>query len=73
MAPSLEQRLGDAVREFRREQGITQEQLSESSGLHVTYIAGIETGRRNPSLKSLVALANGLSVKVSELLARMGS
>lgn len=67
----LELRLGNAVREFRKELGWTQEQLAEHSKLHVTYIAGIETGKRNPSLKSIVALAFGLRISPSELLKRM--
>jgi transcriptional regulator with XRE-family HTH domain len=62
---------GEAVRALRHEAGLTQEQLADRSGLHVTYIAGIETGRRNPSLKSIVAFADGLGVAASELLRRM--
>ncbi|MDQ2986906.1 MAG: helix-turn-helix domain-containing protein [Armatimonadota bacterium] len=71
MARDARQRFGDAVRALRREAGLTQEQLADKTGLHVTYIAGIETGRRNPSLRSILALADGLGVAASELLRRM--
>lgn len=59
------------MRELRREAGLTQEQLADRSGLHVTYIAGIETGRRNPSLRSILSLAEGLGVAAFELVRRM--
>lgn len=69
----IEKQLGNAVREIRKELGWTQETLAEHSKLHVTYIAGIETGKRNPSLRSIVALAQGLGVSPSTLLKRMES
>ena len=46
VARDARQQFGDAVRALRREAGLTQEQLADKTGLHVTYIAGIETGRR---------------------------
>lgn len=70
VARDARQQFGDAVRAFRREAGLTQEQLADKTGLHVTYIAGIETGRRNPSLKTILSLAEGLGVSASELLRR---
>ena len=73
MKRDVERRFGDAVREIRREAGLTQEQLADRSGLHVTYIAGIETGRRNPSVRSIVALAEGLGVDAWHLLERSES
>jgi transcriptional regulator with XRE-family HTH domain len=68
MADTVQQQLGQRVRDLRLRAGLTQEGLSDRSGLHVTYIAGIETGRRNPSLMSIVAVANGLGLAASELL-----
>jgi transcriptional regulator with XRE-family HTH domain len=46
----------------------SQEVLAEKSHLHRTYIAGIEAGRRNPSLRSLIKIANAFRVTVAELL-----
>ena len=59
--------LGDRVRTLRLANGWTQEDLAERSGLHRTYIAGVEGGRRNPSLDALHALARGLDVPVARL------
>ncbi len=60
--------LGRAVRAARTVKGLTQERLAETSGLHVTYIAGIEGGKRNPSFRSLQKIALGLGISLSELL-----
>ena len=59
--------LASKVKALRRQRGLTQEQVADRSGLHVTYIAGIEGGRRNPSYISLLALAKGLQAEPSEL------
>lgn len=64
----MQQRLGDRVRSLRKELGLTQEQLAERAGLHVTYISGIENGSRNPSLNAIEALARGFGLDLSELL-----
>jgi transcriptional regulator with XRE-family HTH domain len=59
--------LGKNISDLRKEKGLTQEQLAERSGLDSTYISGIERGVRNPSFKSLVSLASGFGISVSEV------
>lgn len=46
---------------------MTQEALAEASGLHVSYVAQVERGERNPSLKSVLQLATGLKVTLREM------
>ncbi len=72
MAPrSLEHAaLGGAIRELRRDAGISQERLADRSGLHRTYVGGIERGERNVSFGNLLRLASALEVRLSELSAR---
>jgi DNA-binding XRE family transcriptional regulator len=65
-APTTEA-LGFAVRELRTRSGLSQEQLGHRSGLHPTYISGIERGARNPSWRSIARLCDALGVRVSEL------
>ena len=60
---------GRAIRELRRDRGISQEQLGYDSGLHRTYVGGIERGERNPSLTNILRIAEALGVQPSELLA----
>lgn len=62
-------RVGHAVRKLRRELGLSQEELAERADLHRTYIAGIERGGRNITLRSLERLAKALGVSVTDLLA----
>ena len=52
MADILKQ-FGKKVRELRKAQGLSQEELAEKADLHYTYIGGVERGERNLSLKSI--------------------
>jgi transcriptional regulator with XRE-family HTH domain len=60
--------LGRAIRTLRVKRELTIEALAEASGLHWTYVSGIERGRRNPTLKVLAGAADALGVKTSELI-----
>jgi transcriptional regulator with XRE-family HTH domain len=46
---------------------MTLEVLSKRSGLTPNYIGGVETGKRDPSLSTILALAKGLGISASEL------
>jgi len=63
--------LGEALREFRRHQKMSQEQLAFASGFDRTYISLIERGVRSPTIRSLIRVADVLQVRPSEILARM--
>jgi len=61
-------RFGATVRRLRFQLGISQEELAERADLHRTYIAGIERGARNATLKSIEKLAGALEVSTAALL-----
>ena len=61
-------RFGASVRARRRGLGWSQERLAEAAGLDQTYVSGIETGRRNPTLRVVLRLADALGWPPSELL-----
>ena len=63
------QAVGAVVRRLRTQAGMTQEALEAASTLHVTYVRGIEAGRRNPSARVLWLLARGLGVSFAEFCA----
>ena len=63
--------VGENVRRLRVERKLTQEQLSHDAEIDVTYLRGIEAGRRNPSIAVLGRLAVRLSVHPAELLASL--
>lgn len=65
-------RLGDNVRRRRLSLGFSQENLADRSGLHRTYIGGVERGERNISLLNLLRLAKALGAPVTELLQDVG-
>ncbi len=59
--------MGRAIAESRRQAGLSQEELAHRSGLHRTYVGAVERGERNPTIVSLVAIADGLGCSVGEL------
>ena len=58
---------GAHVRSIRQERGMSQEEVAHRAGIHVTYLSGIERGRRNPSVKNLRRLAKALGVRLPQL------
>ena len=58
---------GRAVREARVTNGISQEELAARSGMHRTYVGGVERGERNLSYTNLLRLADALGLSLSEL------
>lgn len=64
----IRRQVGANVRRFRQRKGWSQEQLAFESGLHRTYISGVERGARNPTVLVVSELAQALSVRPSQLL-----
>ena len=60
--------VGRNVRLRRQERGLTQEQLAFEAEIDLTYLGGIERGKRNPSLLVIVRLAAALKAKPADLL-----
>lgn len=54
--------IGAIIKGLRKKANLTQEQLSERSGVSWPYIGQIERGDRDPSLKTLGKIAGGLDV-----------
>lgn len=60
--------VGANVRRLRKERRLTQEQLAMETEIDLTYLGGIERGRRNPSVSVLGRLASALGVHPRDLL-----
>lgn len=71
-ASQITSRFGASVRSLRHRLGISQETLAERADLHRTYIAGIEGGSRNVSLKCVDKLARALQVSTATLFLHNG-
>jgi transcriptional regulator with XRE-family HTH domain len=60
---------GLRVRQFRNRRGYSQELLADKTGIHRTYIGGIERGERNPTLLMIHRIADALRTSPAQLLA----
>jgi len=60
--------MGDALREARRGRGLSLRELADRLGVSPSLISQIETGRANPSVSTLYAIAGELDVSLDELL-----
>ena len=60
--------LGAAVAEFRAVRGLTQAELAERTGLHRTYLSGVESGVVPEYVRRYFTLlhALGLRLEISE-------
>ncbi|PIR86620.1 MAG: XRE family transcriptional regulator [Candidatus Harrisonbacteria bacterium CG10_big_fil_rev_8_21_14_0_10_49_15] len=59
--------MGEKLRKLRIKRNWSQGELSRRSGIHRTYISGIEKGLRNPALKNINRLAKALNISPSEV------
>jgi transcriptional regulator with XRE-family HTH domain len=64
---------GENLKVYRKERNISQEEFAFRAELDRTYISGLECGKRNPTLKILIKIANALNMKPSELLMNLHS
>jgi transcriptional regulator with XRE-family HTH domain len=59
---------GRNVRRARQQKRLTQEQLAFEAEIDLTYMGGIERGKRNPSLLVMARIADALSTSLPKLL-----
>ena len=66
-----ERAFGRVLHEIRKERGLSQEQLGFESGYHRTYISFLERGKKNPTLSTIMDLAETLRVPAWELIRKV--
>lgn len=64
--------IGQRIRNYRTEKGLSQEKLAEMSGCHPTYIGQVERGEKNATLESVDKIASAMGVPLSKLFEKMG-
>lgn len=64
----LVQLLGQNVRRFRVERGLSQEELAFRAGMKRSYLSDMERGTRNPSVRALGRVAEALEIAPDTLL-----
>jgi transcriptional regulator with XRE-family HTH domain len=67
----ITEKVGNRIKEIRKEKGISQEKLALKAELDRTYIAGVESGKRNLSIKSLEKILNALEVSFENFFKNM--
>ena len=60
--------LGAKIKEYRKKENITQEQLAEMADISLSHMSNIETASASVSLPALKLIADALDVTLDELL-----
>ena len=68
---SISEVFGEIVRDLRQKRGLSQEELAGRCGLHRNAVGLLERGERIPSIETVFALAHGLDIKPSTLIAKL--
>lgn len=68
MADRLLLRLGHRIRTLRKRHGWTQVEMAERLGLDRSFLADVERGKRNISIRNLYIVAKGFKKSLSQLL-----
>lgn len=62
----LQIQVGLRIKELRDKDGSSQERFALKIGMDRTYLASIESGRRNVTLQNLAKIATGFDMTLSE-------
>ena len=62
----IEEKVGNRIKELRSKLGISQEELGFRSGVHRTYIASLEVGKRNVSIATLEKIVIALECDLTQ-------
>lgn len=63
----ITEKVGNRIRELRKETGLSQEKFAAKIGMDRTYFASVELGKRNISIVNLEKIAEGLNVSLGKL------
>ena len=63
----ITEKIGNRIRELRKETGLSLEKFAAKIGMDRTYFASVELGKRNISIVNLEKIAEGLDISLSEL------
>lgn len=57
--------VGPAIRHYREEAGLTQEQLAEMAGLNRSYLSSLEQGKETEQMRRILRLLKHLGVRAT--------
>lgn len=64
--------IGQRIRNYRTQKGLSQEKLAELAGCHPTYIGQLERGEKNATLESVEKITSAMDISLSELFDKLG-
>ena len=59
---SVKQEFGNRIKELRQAQSLSQEKFALQIDMDRTYLASIESGKRNVSLENIKKIADGFEI-----------
>ena len=63
----ITKKFGERIRELRTKNHMSQEKFALYIGMDRTYLASVESGRRNISLENITKIADGFGITLEEL------
>ena len=60
-------RLSERLKEVRKSKKLTQQELAEKAGLHLTYVGHLELGKYHPTVFVMWKISKALGVSMNEL------
>ena len=64
--------IGQRIRSYRTQLGLSQEKLAELADYHPTYIGQLERGEKNATLESINRVAVSMNISLSQLFENLG-
>ena len=62
---------GERVRELRTNANLSQEKFAQQIDMDRTYLASVESGKRNISIDNIQKIADGFGISLEELFKNM--
>lgn len=60
--------ISSVIKKHRERLDLTLAELSEQTGLSISFISDLERGRSNPSVDTVEKIANGFGISIAEML-----
>lgn len=67
MPQDICEQFGTNLRRIRRKHKLTQEELAHRVGMDVSYLSELENGLKEPCLRKMNEIAQGLGVRITDL------
>lgn len=63
----ITKKFGERIRELRTQRNMSQEKFALQIDMDRTYLASVESGKRNISLENISKIADGFEITLEEL------